>query len=143
MLAKALVLFSLATSVTEASPPISQESIPEIRFSDHHFSPQTLAVHAGQPLQIKVVNSSRERIEFESFSLNREKVIEPGESVTVRLPALRAGRYDFFDDFHSDVPEGAIVAESAFANIQHPAAAAANIQHSTSNIQRPSPDHKS
>jgi hypothetical protein len=45
----------------------------------------------------------------------------------VRLPALRAGSYDFFDDFHPDVPEGTIVAESADS---------ANIQHSTFNIQR-------
>jgi hypothetical protein len=62
-----------------------------------------------------VMNSSREKIEFESFSHNREKVIEPGESITVRLPALRAGSYDFFDDFHDDVPEGTIIAESGGA----------------------------
>jgi hypothetical protein len=107
---KALVFFSLTISVAGASPLVSQEAIPEIRFADHRFSPQTLVVPAGQPLQIKVVNSSQEKIEFESFSLNREKVIQPGESITVRLPALRAGNYDFFDDFHQDVPDGAIVA---------------------------------
>jgi 5,10-methenyltetrahydromethanopterin hydrogenase len=56
------------------------------------------------------VNSSRETIEFESFSLNREEAVEPGESIMVRLPALRPGKYDFFDDFHQDVPEGAIIA---------------------------------
>ena len=82
----------------------------EIRFADHRFTPQTLVVPAGQPLVLTVVNSSRERIEFESFKLNREKVVGPGETITVRLPALRAGTYDFFDDFHGDVPEGAIVA---------------------------------
>ncbi|HXQ82138.1 MAG TPA: cupredoxin domain-containing protein [Opitutaceae bacterium] len=87
------------------------EKIFEIRFENHQFSPQTLMVPANTPLKVVVVNSSRERIEFESFSLNREKVVEPGESVTVKLPALRAGSYDFFDDFHQDVPEGAIVAK--------------------------------
>ncbi len=83
----------------------------EIDFSDHKFSPQLLPVPAGRPLQIKVVNLSKETIEFESFSLNREKVVEPGKSITVHLPALKAGSYDFFDDFHQDVPEGAIVAK--------------------------------
>ena len=58
------------------------------------------------PLLLTVVNSSRERIEFESFKLNREKVVGPGETVTVHLPPLHAGTYDFFDDFHPDVPEG-------------------------------------
>jgi heme/copper-type cytochrome/quinol oxidase subunit 2 len=83
----------------------------EIRFSDHRFMPQKLVVPAGQPVVLTVVNSSRERIEFESFKLNREKVVGPGETVTVHLPPLRAGTYDFFDDFHSDVPEGSILAK--------------------------------
>lgn len=111
MLIKSLIFISLTFSNDASVPSNPQEAIPEIRFVDHHFSPQTLVVHAGQPLQIKVVNSSQEKIEFESFSLNREKVIQPGESVTLRLPALHAGSYDFYDDFHSDVPEGAIVAK--------------------------------
>src|SRR6185437_257355 len=77
----------------------------EIRFENHQFAPQMLSVRAGQPLTIKVVNASNETIEFESFKLNREKAISPGESITVGLPALSAGNYDFYDDFHQDVPE--------------------------------------
>src|SRR5580704_11924944 len=96
---KALIFIILTISAEGAAPSNPPETIPEIDFVNHRFSPQTLVVPAGQPLQIKVMNSSREKIEFESFSLNREKVIEPGESITVRLPALRAGSYDFFDDF--------------------------------------------
>jgi Cupredoxin-like domain len=83
----------------------------EIRFSDHHFTPQTLVVPAEQPLLLTVVNSSRERIEFESFKLNREKVVGPGETITLHLPPLHAGSYDFFDDFHQDVPEGVVLAK--------------------------------
>jgi plastocyanin len=83
----------------------------EIRFQDHHFVPQNLTVAAGQPLSIKVLNSSLETIEFESFKLNREKALSPGETITVHLPALGAGSYDFYDDFHQDVPEGSIVAK--------------------------------
>lgn len=97
--------------VKGASPSSYQDTVLEIHFADHRFTPQTLVVHADQPLVIKIVNSSKERIEFESFSLNREKVVDPGESITLRLPALRAGSYDFFDDFHSDVPEGVIIAK--------------------------------
>jgi hypothetical protein len=29
----------------------------------------------------------------------------------VHLPALSVGSYDFYDDFHQDVPEGSIVAQ--------------------------------
>jgi hypothetical protein len=83
----------------------------EIRFENHQFKPLNLTVPTGQPLTIKVINASNETIEFESFKLNREKAISPGESIIVRLPALSAGNYDFYDDFHQDVPQGIIVAK--------------------------------
>ena len=66
---------------------------------------------ANQAMTIQVVNASNETIEFESFKLNREKSMTPGETITVRLPALSPGSYDFYDDFHQDVPQGSIVAK--------------------------------
>jgi hypothetical protein len=95
----------------DASRACADEASYEIHFEDHHFVPQSLTVAAGQPLTIKVVNSSNETIEFESFKLNREKAMAPGETIFVKLPALSAGDYDFYDDFHQDVPEGSIVAK--------------------------------
>jgi hypothetical protein len=83
----------------------------EIRFENHKFTPQTLSVPRGQKLTIKLVNASQETIEFESFKLNREKVVSPGQTITVHLPELSAGAYDFYDDFHQDVPQGSIVAK--------------------------------
>ena len=104
-------LFVMTTAVVAAAAAGGQDSVTEIRFDYHHFAPQTLTVPTGQPLMIKVVNSSKETIEFESFKLNREKAVEPGETITVRLPALSPGSYDFYDDFHQDVPQGSIVAK--------------------------------
>jgi len=87
------------------------ETATEIRFENHHFVPQNLTVAAGQELVIKVVNASTETIELESFKLNREKALSPGQTISVHLPALSPGNYDFYDDFHQDVPEGTIVAK--------------------------------
>ena len=104
-----LMLFAalaLATAAVHAD-----NSVVELRFEGHHFSPANLTVPAGEVVTIKVVNASNETIEFESFRLNREKAVQPGEAVTVRLPALSAGNYDFYDDFHQDVPQGSIVAK--------------------------------
>jgi plastocyanin len=82
----------------------------ELHFIDHRFTPNALTVPAGQLCEIVVINSSSETIEFESFKLNRERVVGPGETITVHLPALSPGVYDFYDDFHQDVPQGTIVA---------------------------------
>src|SRR5215475_9977181 len=84
---------------------------PEIRFENHQWKPLNLKVPANQAMTIKVVNASNETIEFESFKLNREKVVSPGSSVNVNLSALSPGSYDFYDDFHDDVPQGTITAE--------------------------------
>ena len=104
-------LFVIAAVAGAAVAAGAQDSVTEIRFDNGHFTPQTFTVPAGQPLMIKVVNSSKETIEFESFKLNREKAIEPGETITVHLPALSPGSYDFYDDFHQDVPQGSIIAK--------------------------------
>ena len=81
----------------------------ELRYANHRFMPASVKVPADRALTLRVVNASKQTIEFESFKLNREKVITPGEAVVVRLPALSPGSYDFYDDFHQDVPQGSIV----------------------------------
>ena len=102
-----LLVFLLAfTSAVHA-----EGSTVQLRFENHRFTPQTLTVAAGQPLAITVTNAANETIEFESFKLNRERAIAPGETITVHLPALSPGSYDFYDDFHQNVPEGTIVAQ--------------------------------
>ena len=103
-LASASVLFLAGNAAADGAAPA-------IQFDGRHFTPQSLSVPAGQPLAIKVSNASNETIEFESFKLNREVAMTPGQVVTVRLPALSPGAYDFYDDFHQDVPEGTIVAK--------------------------------
>ena len=85
------------------------DTVIELRFENRSFTPQTVTVPANQALTIRVTNASKEPIEFESFKLNREKVVGPGETITVRISPLRPGSYDFYDDFHQDVPAGSIV----------------------------------
>jgi Cupredoxin-like domain len=89
----------------------SEDTVIELRFENRRFIPQTITVRANQALKIKVINASKETIEFESFKLNRERVVGPGETIILSLPALRPGTYDFYDDFHQDVPEGSIIAK--------------------------------
>jgi hypothetical protein len=108
-----MMVFSLIVllSIEFAASALGDEIVAELRFENHHFTPQTFTVPANQPLKIKVINASKEAIEFESFKLNRERVVGPGETVIINLPALRPGSYDFYDDFHQDVPEGSIIAK--------------------------------
>ncbi|HKA34219.1 MAG TPA: cupredoxin domain-containing protein [Candidatus Binatia bacterium] len=102
-----VVLFAGSPAFAAAA----QDDVVELRYENRKFIPQTLNVPAHKPFKIKIVNASKEAIEFESYKVNREKVVGPGETVTVNIPALKPGSYDFYDDFHRDVPEGTIVAK--------------------------------
>ncbi len=109
---KPLLLVLLAgPALAIATAAYANDGASELLFQNHQFTPQTMTVAAGQPVAIKVTNASNETIEFESFKLNREVAMTPGETITVRLPALDPGSYDFYDDFHQDVREGSIVAK--------------------------------
>ncbi len=107
-----IVVFSLMllTTVARAAGAPADDAI-ELRFENRRFTPRTITVRAIRPFKIKIVNAGKEAIEFESFKTSREKVVGPGETVVVSMPALKPGSYDFYDDFHTDVPEGTIVAK--------------------------------
>ena len=83
----------------------------ELRFQDGRFTPSSIVVAANTPFKMRVVNAGKAAIEFESFELHRERVVQPSETITVHMPSLAPGAYKFFDDFHRDVPEGVITAK--------------------------------
>ncbi len=86
-------------------------TMPQLRFEHGTFEPGQLAVQANKPFKVRVTNASDAAIEFESFELHRERVVPPGETITVHMPSLAPGNYQFFDDFHHQVPKGLIVSQ--------------------------------
>jgi len=82
-----------------------------IKAEGGRFQPSQLEVGANQRFKVQVTSAEKTPIEFESFELRRERVVKPGETITVNMPALSPGTYKFFDDFHSDTAQGAIVAK--------------------------------
>ncbi len=81
---------------------------------DSGFSPRTLILPSGRKVRITVANKTSRAAEFESFSLHREQIVAPGGEIPVFVGPLKAGRYDFFDDF-SRGRTGEIVASTATA----------------------------
>ena len=71
-----------------------------LTITDHAFSPATLQIPAGTRVELQVRNQRRLPSEFESYELNREKIVPPGGSITVWIGPMPAGRYKIFDDFN-------------------------------------------
>lgn len=87
-----------------------QEEI-KITIKDHRFVPSEIRVQAQTKIRLRITNEDPSAEEFESFSLNREKIIRPGQTIVVFLPPLDPGRYDFFGEFHPDTAQGVIIVE--------------------------------
>ena len=98
-----------AVAADEAAKP--DDKLPAITLRGGRFDPSELVVPANTAFKLLVTNSDPDAIEFESFELHRERVVKPGETITVFMPSLSPGTYKFFDDFHSSTPNGVIVAK--------------------------------
>ena len=80
---------------------------------NHAFEPKELRLPAGKKIKLLVVNQDATPAEFESNSLQREKVI-PGKSTgIVNLGPLKPGRYEFVEEYHEtqSSAQGTIVVE--------------------------------
>ncbi len=87
-------------------------AVPEIQIEirDHLFFPSTVEIPANQKIRLFIINNDPTPEEFESYELNREKVI-PGNSKTVIfIGPLAPGEYPFFGEFFPKTAQGKVIA---------------------------------
>lgn len=107
-IATLLASLALASGVAQAQ---TDEIVLTIK--NHTFIPKEIRIPAGKKVKLIVVNEDPTPAEFESHSLGREKII-PGKSKgTVVVGPLKAGRYEFFEEFHENLPgaHGVLIVE--------------------------------
>lgn len=78
---------------------------------DHRFQPVELVVPAGKKIKLTVENRDATPEEFESHSLNREKVIPAKATATIFIGPLSPGRYPFFGEFNEKTAQGVVIAQ--------------------------------
>ena len=81
----------------------------KITIKDHKFSPEVLRVPAKTKVEILVENLDPAAEEFESYDMNREKVVAANGKITLFIGPLKTGVYKYFGDFHPQSAEGRIV----------------------------------
>ena len=82
-----------------------------IIIKNHQFSPLQLTIPAGQKVKLTVDNQDPTVEEFESYDLNREKVVSGNKKIIVFIGPLPKGTYKYFGDFHQKTAQGIIVAQ--------------------------------
>ena len=80
---------------------------------NHTFSPSTFEVPAGERFRIQLTSHDESVDEFESYDMKFEKIIVPGNTITVFAGPLHPGTYTFFDDYHPDQAKGTVTAVAA------------------------------
>ena len=103
-------LASLVMLAVAGSPSRAEDESSQLRFTRGSVEPVRLTVPANTPVKIQVSNAGDAAVEFESFELHRERVVQPGQTITVLIPRLAPGTYQFIDDFSHGATTGEIVA---------------------------------
>ena len=104
-------LVSLASAVLAlfAAPAFAEDAAIQIILKDHKFTPAEVEAPSGKPLTLEIVNQDSAAAEFESKDLRVEKVTPAGGKASVKVRALKPGRYKFFDDYHESTAQGFLV----------------------------------
>ena len=92
-------------SVQAATPEV------EIVIKDHLFFPSVVEVPAGQKIRLRIINQDPTPEEFDSYELNREKVIAGNRETVVFIGPLTPGEYPFFGEFNPRTAQGKVVAQ--------------------------------
>jgi len=83
----------------------------EIEIRDHLFFPDEIVIPANTKVKLLIRNLDPTPEEFESYELNREKVIAGNSQAVIFIGPLPAGEYPFFGEFYPRTAQGKVLAE--------------------------------
>ena len=83
----------------------------EIAIKNHLFLPASIRIPANTKVKLLVYNQDPTPEEFESYELNREKVIMGASKAIIFIGPLPPGTYPFFGEFNPLTAQGEILVE--------------------------------
>jgi heme/copper-type cytochrome/quinol oxidase subunit 2 len=83
----------------------------EVEIRDHLFHPEDIHIPANTKVKLVLYNRDATPEEFESYELNREKVIMGGRKANIFIGPLEPGTYPFFGEFNPKTAQGRVVVE--------------------------------
>lgn len=110
-LSTALAVAAAAAWALAPAPAAADTDTVTVSIKDHRFAPETVEVPAGKKIKLVIKNQDATPEEFESYDLNREKIIPGGTDGVVYIGPLDPGRYEFFGEFNPETARGWVVAE--------------------------------
>jgi hypothetical protein len=107
---KKLVLLQIILSSFLYSSLVSAATLQyDITIKNHRFSPSEITIESGKKVVLMIDNQDATPEEFESYPLNREKLIRGKSKAKVFIGPLKPGRYPFFGEFFPETAQGIII----------------------------------
>ena len=82
----------------------------ELVIRNHVFEPAELQVPANTKIRLIVINRDATPEEFESYELNREKIVLGNSRAVIFIGPLAPGEYPFFGEFNITTAQGKLIA---------------------------------
>ncbi|WP_439134343.1 cupredoxin domain-containing protein [Pseudomaricurvus sp.] len=99
------VLISVLGSGFASATPLFK-----LEIKNHLFYPAEIVIPANTKVRLMVINRDDTPEEFESYELNREKVILGNSQTIIFIGPLPSGEYPFFGEFNISTAQGKIIA---------------------------------
>ncbi|MEH6592822.1 MAG: cupredoxin domain-containing protein [Halioglobus sp.] len=103
--------FFLCMILLSSATALAKTPVFEIEIRDHLFHPEELRIPANTKVKLVVYNRDSTPEEFESYELNREKVIMGGRKANIFIGPLAPGVYPYFGEFNPKTAQGRVIAE--------------------------------
>jgi len=98
------IQLTMTKSVSAATPIFT------IEIKNHLFLPSEVIVPANTKFKLVIKNHDETSEEFESYELNREKIILGKRQGIIFIAPLEPGEYPFFGEFYPETALGKIIA---------------------------------
>lgn len=91
------------------APAAAEVSTLTVIIKDHKFEPAEIVAPANVKFALLVKNLDPTPEEFESYELNREKIVAGNGEIKIFLGPLKPGTYPFFGEFNPKTAQGKII----------------------------------
>lgn len=100
------LIITTLTPVLDAATPVM-----EIEIRNHLFFPPQIVIPADTKVKLLITNHDPTPEEFESYELNREKVISGNSKAVIFIGPLPPGEYPFFGEFYPKTAQGKVLVQ--------------------------------
>lgn len=106
-------LLSFMSLVVASFCALAKSNEVHLVLENHLFYPSEVVIPANTKVKLIIENKDATPEEFDSFDLNREKVLFANSKTIIYIGPLAPGEYEFFGEYNPSIAVGKVVVKSS------------------------------